>query len=143
MTRRVQKIAQNLKRARTAAGMSQQRLAELAGVSIRTVSRLELGETRHPREDEFQRIAAALGTTADDLMGIEEHEADALDDEGMSLREAQRRIAQEVGDEDVVFGFVRLARNRDKVDPGDWSIIQLAIKAANKRLSEGESKQPE
>ena len=143
MTRLTQRIAKNLRVAREAAGLSREKLAQRAEVSARTVYRLERGETTSPRPDEFQRIAAALGTTADDLMGIEEHEADALDDEGMSLREAQRRIAQEVGDEDVVFGFVRLARNRDKVDPGDWSIIQLAIKAANKRLSEGESKQPE
>lgn len=52
---------------RKAKGWTQERLAGLAGVSHSTISRLERGGTKAPREVELGRIADALGTTVEAL----------------------------------------------------------------------------
>lgn len=134
MTSQSERIGTRVREARLAAGLKQEALAFKAGVAVATVSRLENGKTAHPREDEFARIAAALGTTPDALMGIKDEPGRSEGDD-MSLVEAQRRIATELGVPDAVFGFVRVAQNRDRVSRDDWAVIELAIKAAAKRLA--------
>ena len=58
-----------LKEKRLAAGMTQAELAEKAGVSARTIQNYEMG-TRKPRNLEvIQKIAEALRTTPDYLLG--------------------------------------------------------------------------
>ena len=58
-----------LKEKRLAAGMTQAELAEKAGVSARTIQYYEMG-TRKPRNLEvIQKIAEALRTTLDYLLG--------------------------------------------------------------------------
>lgn len=58
-----------LKEKRLAAGMTQAELAEKAGVSARTIQNYEMG-TRKPRNLEvIQKIAEALRTTLDYLLG--------------------------------------------------------------------------
>jgi transcriptional regulator with XRE-family HTH domain/tetratricopeptide (TPR) repeat protein len=49
-----------LKRLRTEAGLSQEELADLAGVSVRTVSDLERGLSHQPRRDTAQLLGNAL-----------------------------------------------------------------------------------
>ena len=50
-----------LRRFRLAAGLSQEALAELAGLSPRGIQDLERGVNRAPRADTVQRLAVALG----------------------------------------------------------------------------------
>ena len=58
-----------LKEKRLEAGMTQTELAEKAGVSARTIQNYEMG-TRKPRNLEvIQKIAEALQTTPDYLLG--------------------------------------------------------------------------
>lgn len=60
-------IADKIKQYRTSRGYSQEKLAEKAGISLRTLQRLENGET-DPRGDTFIRIAEALDVNLDELM---------------------------------------------------------------------------
>jgi transcriptional regulator with XRE-family HTH domain len=53
-----------LKRYRSAAGLTQEGLAERAGLSARGISDLERGVSRTHRADTVQRLATALGLSA-------------------------------------------------------------------------------
>jgi transcriptional regulator with XRE-family HTH domain len=57
-----------LKQAREAAGLTQQQLAEKAGIQVGTLSRLENGRQDNPHGSTIGAIAAALGVTRQDLM---------------------------------------------------------------------------
>lgn len=70
MTTYSERIGKNLKKARRALGLSQQQVAVEAGVSVGTVAKYEQGKTENPRGDEFDRVARAVGKTADDLRGV-------------------------------------------------------------------------
>ena len=48
-------------------GYSQELLAELSGLNLRTIQRVEKGDTV-PRGDSLQRLAKALGTSPDNLI---------------------------------------------------------------------------
>ena len=48
-------------------GYSQELLAELSGLNLRTIQRVEKGETV-PRGDTLQRLSKTLGTSPDDLL---------------------------------------------------------------------------
>lgn len=63
---------ERIKATRKAAGFSQQHLADLVGVSYRTISRCELG-LHIPRSDLLGRLACALGA---DVGSFFEHAAD-------------------------------------------------------------------
>ena len=49
-------------------GISQNQLAKLSGVPQSVISDIESGNTKAPRIDTLQAIAAALGVTIDDLI---------------------------------------------------------------------------
>src|SRR5262245_33084956 len=53
-----------LRRCRTEAGLTQQTLAGLAGVSVRAVRDIEDGRVRRPHQSVVRRLATALGTAA-------------------------------------------------------------------------------
>ncbi len=55
-----------LKRYRVAAGMSQEALAESAGISSRAISDLERGINQTPRRDTVELLVAALQLSADE-----------------------------------------------------------------------------
>jgi transcriptional regulator with XRE-family HTH domain len=59
-------VAESVRAARGRAGKSQQSLATEAGISLRTLSRIEGGETT--TIDTLARIAAALGMTSSELL---------------------------------------------------------------------------
>lgn len=60
---------ENLRKARTEAGMTQEALAKKANVTVRTIANYEKGD-RYPRNLEVaQQIAAALNTTTEYLLG--------------------------------------------------------------------------
>lgn len=58
---------------RTRKGFSQDELAETAKINLRTVQRIESGETE-PRGDTLRRLALALNVTPDDLIDWAEEE---------------------------------------------------------------------
>lgn len=93
-----------------AAGLSQERLAARAEVSARTVARLERGDTASPRSDEFARIAAALGTTVDELMGLED-EPMASDADAESDADIDAELDELTRDADIVLAFMSRVRD--------------------------------
>src|SRR5687767_14025285 len=54
-----------LRRHRLAVGLTQEALAERAGLSVRAITDLERGVRRAPYRDTVQRLAAALGLNAE------------------------------------------------------------------------------
>lgn len=60
-------VSRNVSLLRVALGLEQKDLARLAGVSKAYVSRLEGGQTRHPRATELDKIAAVFGMVYDQL----------------------------------------------------------------------------
>jgi len=56
-----------LREARKAAGLTQEALADMAGVSQPTISQLESGDACNPTLGILERVAAALGCPVRDL----------------------------------------------------------------------------
>lgn len=70
-------LAQKIKELRIRKGLSQEKLAETAQINLRTVQRIESGETE-PRGDTLKRIANALHVTSDELIDWAEQEDKGL-----------------------------------------------------------------
>src|SRR5438270_9105437 len=64
-------FGQLLRRFRKSAGLTQEVLAEQAGISARTISDLERGLYQHPHWDTVQLLADALGLTPEDRRILE------------------------------------------------------------------------
>jgi transcriptional regulator with XRE-family HTH domain len=60
-------FSKKIKNLRSAKGLSQEELAGLTGLSLRTIQRIENNETE-PRGDSLKRLAIALNTTPDELI---------------------------------------------------------------------------
>ena len=60
-----------LRRHRAAAGLTQEALAEAAGLSARAVRALEGGERQAPHRDTVRRLAGALGLAGAERAGLE------------------------------------------------------------------------
>ena len=61
-------LAQNIKKRREKAGMSQDKLSKLAGVTLYAITKIESRATLDPRVLTVKKIADALGCTIDDLL---------------------------------------------------------------------------
>ena len=72
------KIGDRIKAAREKAKWSQSRLAKEAGIQPSTVSQIESGERQKPSIDVLEKIAKALSTTVNQLLGQTE-EAELID----------------------------------------------------------------
>ena len=59
-------LAQRIKVLRNRKGLSQEELAEKTGLSLRTIQRIENGETE-PRGDSLKRLAAAFDVSPDEI----------------------------------------------------------------------------
>ena len=64
-------LAEKLVALRKAAGLTQQDLAQAAGLSVSIVVKLEIGKTADPRASTLRALARALGVTVNDLLGDE------------------------------------------------------------------------
>ncbi|WP_033289624.1 helix-turn-helix domain-containing protein [Amycolatopsis jejuensis] len=62
-------IGDNLARLRVARDLSQEQLAEAAGVGVDTVARIEQGKRKQSRPATVRKLADALGVTVDALLG--------------------------------------------------------------------------
>lgn len=60
-------VSKNIKKLRTSAGMNQEQLAELLGVTRQTVSNWERGVSM-PDMDSLERIALVFGTSVESLI---------------------------------------------------------------------------
>ena len=60
-------LSKRVKELRTRKGLSQEQLAEISGLSLRTIQRIENGETE-PRGETLKRLMNALEVAPDDLM---------------------------------------------------------------------------
>lgn len=63
-------LGKRLQEARQAAGKTQQTLCHEAGLSYSTLAKIERGAIKSPSIFTIQNIAAALGTSLDDLLGL-------------------------------------------------------------------------
>ncbi|MDR6786102.1 transcriptional regulator with XRE-family HTH domain [Pedobacter africanus] len=66
-------LAKKIKELRNRKGMSQEELAEASGLNLRTIQRIENGETE-ARGDSMKRLARALNVTPDELIDWAEEE---------------------------------------------------------------------
>lgn len=66
-------LAQKIKALRKSKGLSQEALAEIAGLSLRTVQRIE-NENKNPSGDSLKRLSTALGVSPDYLLEWEPNE---------------------------------------------------------------------
>lgn len=60
-------LAQRIKELRNRRGFSQEELSDKTGLSLRTIQRIENGETE-PRGDSLKRLAIAFGVSPDDII---------------------------------------------------------------------------
>lgn len=90
----VQGFSERLIGARVRKEMSQARLADAAGVSLRSLQYWESGE-RWPRESEFERLADALGVSVGFLLGQGSADYDLKRSEGLELKEDERALLDE------------------------------------------------
>ncbi|TDQ11758.1 helix-turn-helix domain-containing protein [Pedobacter metabolipauper] len=70
-------LAQRIKEFRSRKGLSQEQLADIAQINLRTVQRIEGGEVE-PRGDTLKRIANAFNITPDELIDWAEQEDTGL-----------------------------------------------------------------
>jgi transcriptional regulator with XRE-family HTH domain len=68
MRRPLTPIARNIKKFRDKLGVSQDKLSKLAGVTVHTLSKIEIGATPDPRIETLKKIAKALGVGVEDLI---------------------------------------------------------------------------
>ncbi|WP_429065842.1 helix-turn-helix domain-containing protein [Aeromonas veronii] len=68
----MQHISDNIKRIRNEAGLSQQELADRAGISKSQIWRLEKGEQKNPTLETLIPISTALGVSLDEIVFGEE-----------------------------------------------------------------------
>jgi len=61
-------IAKNIKRFRDKLGISQDKLSKLAGVTLHTLTKIEIGATPDPRIETLKKIAKGLDVSVDDLI---------------------------------------------------------------------------
>ncbi|MBA3274832.1 MAG: XRE family transcriptional regulator, partial [Chloroflexia bacterium] len=71
----VERFGDQLRRYRVAAGMTQETLAERAGLSVRGISDLERGVKQRPHPETVRLLAAALDLSADSLASFRESAA--------------------------------------------------------------------
>lgn len=67
-------VGERVRRVRRAQDLTQERLAELAGLNVITISRLEKGTAKEAYADTVAALARALGVSADYLLGLSDKE---------------------------------------------------------------------
>ncbi len=61
-------IAKNIKKYRDKLGISQDKLSKLAGVTLHTLTKIEIGATPDPRIETLKKIAKGLNVGVEDLI---------------------------------------------------------------------------
>lgn len=68
MQRDLTSIAKNIKKFRNKLQISQDKLSKLAGVTLYTLTKIEIGATSDPRIETLKKIAKALNVSVNDLI---------------------------------------------------------------------------
>jgi len=68
MSKKLPKLAKNIKKYRLKRGYSQEKLSRLADVSYNTLIKIESGAIKNPTVDTAYKLARALKTTIDRLV---------------------------------------------------------------------------
>ncbi len=68
MQKELPTIAKNIKKYRNKLGISQDKLSKLAGVTLHTLTKIEIGATPDSRIETLKKIANALNIGVDDLI---------------------------------------------------------------------------
>ena len=71
---KTQAMGERVRRVRRAQDVTQERLAELSGLNVITISRLEKGTAKEVYADTVAALARALGVSADYLLGLSDKE---------------------------------------------------------------------
>lgn len=138
-------FAELLRQARRAAGLSQEELAERAGLSVRAISALERGVNRTPRRDTLQMLADALALPTDERRRWEQLRR------GEARRSSERmersrpphnlppHLTRFFGRVDEIDSLIRLLGDRDTrivtlTGPGGDGKTRLAIQVAGALL---------
>jgi DNA-binding XRE family transcriptional regulator len=68
MTKKNTIVSRNIKKYRGKMGISQDKLSKLAGLTLHTITKIEVGATSDPRIWTVKKIADALNVEVDDLI---------------------------------------------------------------------------
>ncbi|MCA1801898.1 MAG: helix-turn-helix domain-containing protein [Rhodothermaceae bacterium] len=109
-------FTENIKFHRTNRGFSQEKLAEVADVSLRTIQRLESGDTE-PRGDTVTRIAQALDISPGDLLQYKKKE-DMSYIKGLQISAFSFLLFPILG---VLIPFILWITKRDQIDGVEYS----------------------
>ena len=96
-------IGEKVRLLRKHAGLTQEKLAELVGLSYQQIQKYEAGSTML-NTDKLQRVASALKVPASAFFGDDTYEKSPLSDREKKLVKAFRSL----GDEDIQEGLVKL-----------------------------------
>lgn len=99
-------IGDNIKKWRELRNLKQSELAELVGVSDKTVSSWEINRTE-PKMGMVEKISSALNCKKTDIIGIDESEAE----DHYYLNDETREIAQEVFENPDLRSLFHVARD--------------------------------
>jgi transcriptional regulator with XRE-family HTH domain len=102
-------IGDNIKKWRECRNLKQSELAEMLGVSDKTVSSWEINRTE-PKMGMVERISSALQCKKTDIIGIDETESS---DDHYYINDETRQIAQEVFENPDLRSLFHVARDID------------------------------
>jgi molybdate-binding protein/DNA-binding XRE family transcriptional regulator len=119
-------LCNNLKSIRTRLGMSQQELANIAGVTRQTIGGLESGQYA-PSVTISLRLAKALGCKVEDLFWLEEDlpEIEAIVAESAPQQEQSRVSLARVGDQWIAYPLVGNDAFRIEMIPSDGEMVAV------------------
>ncbi|QKQ75145.1 substrate-binding domain-containing protein [Nostoc sp. TCL240-02] len=119
-------LCNNLKSIRTRLGMSQQELANIAGVTRQTIGGLESGQYA-PSVTVSLRLAKVLGCTVEELFWLEEDlpEIEAIVAESALNQERSRVSLARVGDQWIAYPLVGNDAFRIEMIPSDGEMVAV------------------
>ncbi|SRR5579883_702885 len=120
-------LRNNLKSIRTRLGMSQQDLANLAGVTRQTISGVESGQSA-PSVAMTLRLASALGCHVEDLFWFEQElpEVEAILAKSISCNQKQRVSLARIGGQWIAYPLVERDAFRVEMIPADGEVVAVS-----------------
>ena len=120
-------LRNNLKSIRTRLGMSQQDLANLAGVTRQTISGVESGQSA-PSVAMTLRLASSLGCQVEDLFWFEQElpEVEAILAKSISCNQKQRVSLARIGGQWIAYPLVGKDAFRVEMIPADGEVNSLS-----------------
>lgn len=126
-------IGENIKKWRELRNLKQSELAELIGVSDKTVSSWEINRTE-PKMGMVEKISSALNCKKTDIIGIDE----TVDDDHYYLNDETREIAQEVFENPDLRSLFHVARDIDPEELRAHIDFMKKLKAREKKSDNDE-----